>query len=103
MTLRRPQIAGGIVGKRLLQHGQQGERVLRTEQQRVTIGLRLRGATVPTTPLAPAAIVHEHRNSEPLRHRLRQCAGNDIGRGAGGIGHDDADRLVRIGLRPCRP
>jgi hypothetical protein len=47
----------------------------------------------------PNGILDDHGLPEALRHRHREHAGDNIGRPAGGEGHDQHNRSTRKGLR----
>ena len=95
----RREIAQCVVGDLLLQIGQDHQCAGAAEEERVAVGYRFRrqfGANqaAGATPVVDDELLTELRG-EPRQHHAR----DDVGRAAGGHGHDHAHRLFRIGLR----
>jgi hypothetical protein len=81
-----------VVGQRLEQGLADGG-AAGDQQQRVAVG-RGRGHRLAGDHAAGAGlVVDDHRLAQGARHVLAHGARRDVGRAAGRVGHDDADRL----------
>ena len=69
------------------------------EQQRVAVGRRLGDHLTRDIAVGAGTVLDHHRLAEPHGQRLRQQAGNDVGRAAGRKRHHELDRADRIVLR----
>ena len=68
-------------------------------QERVTVRRRARDRLQSEIATRTRPIVDEHRLPKPLRQRLADDAGDDVGRAAGADEYEHRDRPRRIGLR----
>ena len=94
----RDEILRRIVRQLAIEIGIDGEGVLRGQQQRVAIGRRPCDRR-RSDLIVGAALVLDHNRLAPfLGQPLRHGARDHVGRSARRQGHDDGDRLGRIGL-----
>jgi len=68
------------------------------QQQRVAIGRCLGNETAAYGAAGARAVVHEHGLADAGRQLLAQQSRQRVGIAACGVGHDDGDRLVGVGL-----
>ncbi len=74
-----------------------GQRPVRADQQRVAVRLRVRDELSADAAASAAAIFHDNRLVQLLRHLVADQAADDVGITPGRERHDHVDRPVRIG------
>jgi hypothetical protein len=67
--------------------------------QRMPVGRALRHLVGPDQAVRAGLVLDDHRLSEGRRELLADEPGHRVGDTAGRVGHDDADRPRRVGLR----
>ena len=91
------EIAQGVIGHFAIS-GRIGRQRREPHQQRVTVGRRFRHQLAADHGARTGAVLDHHLTTEPRGQRLRQQARDDVPRATAGGGHNDAHRLLRIGL-----
>ena len=71
-------------------------------QERVAVGRRLGDERRADHRALAGLVVDDDVLAEPLAEIFGHHAGDDVGRAAGRVGHDELDGLARPGLRLCR-
>src|SRR6266545_3497255 len=71
------------------------------EEQRVAVRRRVGDSLRRDIGAAARAVLDHYRLAHPVRQKLRDQAGDDVGRSAGWKRYDKADRPGWIGLRDC--
>jgi hypothetical protein len=71
----------------------------RHEHQRIAVRRRLGDGGRADRAAGAAAIVDHDRLAQALVQLLAEHAGDDVGAAAGGVGHDEPDRPVGVGVR----
>ena len=93
------EVTHRVIGHARVEVGADGMCAGGGQQQGVTIGRRL-GREVGAQRTAGAGlVVHHHRLAQPFAEFLREAAGKQVGGPTGREGHNEADRLGRVGLR----
>ncbi|MNV70589.1 hypothetical protein D3C71_1635630 [compost metagenome] len=70
----------------------------RAHQQGVAVGLRLGDLVGANVARRARAVFHDHGLAQRARQFLRQHAADHIGGAPRRVRHDQADRLVRVGI-----
>ena len=96
------EVAQRIVGQFAIRRRREHHRADGAEEERMTVGLRLRGDIGGDRSARCGAIVDDYRLAECFGEALPHDARKDVGRAAGRESDDDAQCTYRVLLPECR-
>jgi hypothetical protein len=94
----RREVLHRIEGRVRIRERGDGQRRIDGEQQRVAVGRRLGHRRVADDAARARTILDDERLLQVFAEALAEQPRDHVGRSTGGIGHDHAHRLYRVGL-----
>ena len=92
----RSEVFEGIIAEIGLNKRIHGERPVRADQQRITVGLRVRDILGADAAAGPGAVLDHDRLPQRFADLIADNAADDVGIAARGERHDQPDRPSRI-------